>query len=66
MSAVNRVAEFPGAWQLLGVGVRRCRLNRFPYGLVYSHIGDGIIVLAVAHLNRKPEYWRARLKDHEL
>ena len=29
-SVVNRLAEFPDAWQELESGVRRCRLNRFP------------------------------------
>jgi plasmid stabilization system protein ParE len=61
ISVVNRIAEFP---RMSGAGewVRRCRLNRFPYGIVYSLKADDIIVLGVAHLHRKPESWRTRLK----
>jgi toxin ParE2 len=60
ISVVNRIAEFPGAWQELETGVRRCRLNRFPCGIVYSRSGNDIVVLGVAHLHRKPEGWGAR------
>lgn len=59
---VDRVAEFPEAWQELVPGVRRCRLNRFPYGVVYVRRRNEIVVLAVAHLHREPENWLDRLK----
>jgi hypothetical protein len=36
LSAADRIAHFPEAWQPLGEGVRRCRLSRFPYGLIYT------------------------------
>jgi plasmid stabilization system protein ParE len=62
ISVVNRIAEFPEAWQEVESGIRRCRLSRFPYGIIYSREGGGILVLAVAHLHRKPESWTARLK----
>lgn len=61
LSAADRIARFPEAWHPLGEGVRRCRLSRFPYGLVYTVENDTILVLAVAHLHRRPDYWRARL-----
>jgi toxin ParE2 len=35
-STADRIARFPGAWQPLGEGIRRCRLSRFPYGLIYT------------------------------
>ena len=33
------------------------RLNRFPYGIVYTQRGNHIVVLAVAHLHQKPKRW---------
>jgi len=42
--------------------MRRCLLRRFPYGLIYhEELGD-ILIVAMAHLHRQPEYWRDRLK----
>lgn len=55
------ISRYPDAWHPLGAHVRRCRLSRFPYGVVYAREPAGIVVLAVMHLHRKPEYWRERI-----
>lgn len=62
LAAADRMSDFPEAWQPLDEGVRRCRLSRFPYGLIYAIEDGDILVLAVAHLHREPDYWRDRLK----
>ena len=62
LSAADRIVRFPKAWHSLGEGIRRCRLSRFPYGLIYTIDNDDILVLAVAHLHRRPDYWRHRLQ----
>lgn len=59
--ARKRIVEHPHAWHPLGDGVRRFRLERFPYGLFYIVEGDEIVLLAIAHLHREPAYWRSRL-----
>jgi toxin ParE2 len=61
-TARARIVERPHAWQKLGDGARRFRLRRFPYGLIYLVDGEDIVILAVAHLHRKPDYWRERLQ----
>ena len=43
------------------LGVRRFRLTRFPYGIIYQVSADTISVLAFAHHRRHPLYWRDRL-----
>ena len=58
--AISRISEHPDAWHTLGGQIRRYRLSRFPYGIIYAAEPDGIIVLAIAHLHRKPAYWRRR------
>ena len=63
LSAADRIARFPEAWHPLGEGVRRCRLSGFPYALIYTIDYGDILVLAVAHLHRRPEYWRDRMKQ---
>jgi ParE toxin of type II toxin-antitoxin system, parDE len=62
LSTAKRIERYPDAWHALGQGIRRCRLGRFPYGLIYSLDHGDILVLAVAHLHRRPDYWRDRLK----
>ena len=41
-------------------GMRRLRIGRFPYGLVYAANPDEIVIVAVAHSSRKPGFWRGR------
>lgn len=62
LAAADRVSRYPEAWHMLDDGVRRCRLNRFPYGLIYTTDKGDVLVLAVAHLHRRPDYWRGRLR----
>lgn len=59
--AVRRAAAFPMSCPELELGVRRCLLARFPYGLIFGVDGETLVVLAVAHLHREPRYWAPRL-----
>jgi plasmid stabilization system protein ParE len=63
-SAIDRIVGFPEAWQELESGVRRCLLQRFPYGVSYMlRDHDTVVVVAVTHLHRKPRSWRSRLES---
>lgn len=59
---LHRIEEHPNAWPLIEDDIRRYRLNRFPYGFVYMIHQSEIVVLAVMHLHRKPDYWKERSK----
>lgn len=60
-STIQRILNFPKAWQILDKDIRRCLTNRFPFGIIYYQRNDEIIILAVMQLNRKPNYWSARI-----
>ncbi|MCH9808062.1 MAG: type II toxin-antitoxin system RelE/ParE family toxin [Alphaproteobacteria bacterium] len=53
-----RVIEYPYAQPIAGKQTRRCIFKRFPYQLIYTIAADEIRILAVAHLKRRPGYWR--------
>ena len=64
--ALDAIAEHPMTWPLWpGIrelsGVRRLLLARFPLALAYVAEGDDVVVLAIAHLRRRPQYWAGRL-----
>ena len=61
LKTLRLVEQFPQAWHPLTSEIRRCRLRRFPYCVVYTQDGPDILVLAVAHQHRKPDYWKSRL-----
>lgn len=56
-SASKKIKAHPTAWSVERGNIRKYILLRFPYKLLYSIENDEIIVLAVAHQHRKPDYW---------
>ena len=61
---VERIADAPLRWPLSTYDrrARRCLMPRFPYGVVYMMTAAGeVVVVAVAHLRRRPRYWAHRL-----
>jgi plasmid stabilization system protein ParE len=59
-STLQRIQQFPNTWPVLDRDIRRCLVNRFPYGVLYSVEEDGIFIVAVMHLRRDPDYWKHR------
>jgi plasmid stabilization system protein ParE len=57
---ISRILKFPSGWQPLSELVRRCRLNSFPYGIIYRVKPDDIRLLAIMHYRREPDYWNYR------
>jgi len=41
--------------------VRRVMLERFPYWLVVLERPNEVVLVAVAHMKRRPGYWRGRI-----
>ncbi len=55
--AAIRISDYPEAWSVEAGEIRRCILPAFPYKLLYSIENNSILIIAVAHLHRKPDYW---------
>ncbi len=56
--AILLAPAFPLAGTAMAPGVRRILVRGFPYAVVYRPVTGGILVYAIAHLARAPEYWR--------
>lgn len=61
-NSLLRIQQFPQAWQFERREIRRYILHKFPYKILYSIQDDKIVVLAFAHLHRKPDYWIDRIE----
>jgi plasmid stabilization system protein ParE len=59
--AVEDIRSFPDRWPKVRGEVRRRLIRRFPYALLYQTDGDEVVILAVMHLHRHPDYWTDRL-----
>ena len=60
LSAIERIRQYPKAWHPLTENTRRCQLKRFPYGLIYEADEAEVLIIAMAHLHRRPGFWRNR------
>jgi toxin ParE1/3/4 len=57
--ALARVLEAPQRWPEIDAGIRRYRLDRFPYALIYRTLAPQTIdIIAVFDLRRRPGSWR--------
>jgi len=62
---IERILQFPNAGTSVSKRVRRCQVNRFPYGVFYSLKNDRVVVIAVLHNHREPRAWQARLEEED-
>ncbi len=60
-AAIERIRFMPEAWTRVGKRTRRCLVKAFPFALLYITEPDEILVTAVAHLHRYPEYYKDRI-----
>ena len=61
LNTLDRIGKYPEAWQPSSKRTRRCQTRRFPYGIMYQIRKDEILVVAIANLHRKPDYWKDRI-----
>lgn len=57
------VAQFPESSHEVLPGIRKHPLRKFPFSLIYSIEKDCLLILAVAHHRRRPQYWLDRVDD---
>jgi len=59
--AAARALAFPNAGSPYVSNTHRVFTKAFPFSIVYRPEPAGIIIFAVAHHSRKPDYWRSRI-----
>lgn len=59
--ACEGIVQFPFLWPERDGGYRRVNLPGFPYFVAYAILDEQILVLAVSHAARHPDYWKNRL-----
>ena len=64
-ATIARIIQYPNAWSTLSKNSRRCWVNRFPYGVIYQIESRTFRIIAVAHLHRRPGYWKERIEQNK-
>ncbi len=58
---VESMLAFPKGAPVVSKNLRRRILRRFPFGLLYAIEAEKLVIVAVAHLKRRPGYWKDRI-----
>ena len=58
--ALHRIRRRPAMYPKVERDMHKCRLPRFPYGVIYRAKPEAVEILAVMHLKREPGYWKDR------
>jgi toxin ParE1/3/4 len=58
--ATNRIIVNPHLYPVVYLDVRRCLVRTFPFGIIFRELHGRIIILAIMHLHRDPDYWKER------
>ena len=58
--AVNRIVLNPHLYPTVELDVRRCLTKTFPFGVLFRECPGKIVIMAVMHLHRDPNYWKSR------
>jgi plasmid stabilization system protein ParE len=61
--AAARALAFPLTGSPAPMDTRRVFVRDFPFSIVYRPDADGLIVFAVAHHSRCPEYWKSPSRE---
>lgn len=60
---VQHIELNPFIYPLFDSNFRKCRIEKFPYGIVFRSNDEQIEIIAVVNFKRKPGYWKERIKD---
>jgi len=62
---VERIATSPDWHPRVSGRIRKCRVPRFPYGVLYRFDGRQVDILVVMHLRREPGSWKKRIQSED-
>ena len=61
-SAIALVREHPQIGRAVAKHLRKLRLRKFPFNVIYALDAEEVVIVAIAPHRRKPNYWRDRLR----
>ena len=60
---VSRAILYPLTGSPYRKNTRRLLVKDFPFAVIYRSHTDGVVIFAVAHLSKRPGYWRSRIDN---
>lgn len=63
--AVKQIIESPERWRIFKDDIRRCLTRVFPYAILYTIEKDCVLIIAIMHCHREPNYWHDRVPNRD-
>ncbi len=60
---IKRVVAAPNQWRAIDEDVRRCLTHVFPFAILYTIESKFLLIVAVMHCSRAPDYWKHRVEE---
>ncbi len=57
---LRRIQRHPQIYRKVNGNLRKCKLPRFPFGVIFRVRTRYIEIIAVMHLRKAPGYWKHR------
>jgi plasmid stabilization system protein ParE len=58
--AIRSIQEAPQRYPRCDRSHRFYLMRRYPFQIIYREVSSGVLIVAVAHVRRRPGYWRDR------
>ncbi len=58
---ISRIKNNPAAFPIYFKNYKRALIRKFPYSVIYIEEDERILILAVAHHKRRPQYFANRI-----
>lgn len=60
---ISIIKNYPESFPLYTLSTRKAVVSIFPFNVIYSIIKGRILIYAVIHQHRKPNYWMDRISE---
>ena len=57
---LKRIQDTPQHFPLVFKMIRRAKVNKFPYSILFETLDENTYILAVFHESRNPSIWKSR------
>ncbi len=64
-NSINHILLDPCCYPIIDSNVRRSLIKNFPYGIIFMKKGSRLVIIAIMHLRRDPDYWKSRMNADE-
>lgn len=54
------IKAYPTVYSKMTLNTQKCLLQGFPYGIAYQCVENGIVVVAIISLRKKPIHWASK------